>query len=599
MAANVTAEAAVMAARQVLFGWVDHAAFALMLTLSVVIGLYFGICGRAKNTAKVDYLHGGKTMRVLPVAVSQISSHISGTTLMGVPSEVYLYGGVYTWISVTIILFSIVTNFIFLPVFYELQLTSTYEYLERRFSRIIRVVASALFTLSLVLHMPLYVYMPAIALSQVSGVNVHWITPLVCVICIFYTMLGGLKAVVWTDFLQSGVTLAAFIAVIVMGLVGAGGFSQVWQAASEGGRTDIFVMTPDPFVRSSFWTVVFGATASWVGGCTINQGMVQKFLSLPTMAAARKSLAGFTFGIMLMNLISIYCGFLIYAAYQDCDPITTKEISRPDQLLPFYVMSVAGHVPGLPGLFVAGIFGAALSSMSGCLNALSGTIYEDFLLPLMPGKKSDVVVNLIMQSIVLVVGAVTVALVFVVEKLGTVLELGYSIAGVTNGALLGLFTLGMLVPSANTKGAVVGSLLGMAVVTVILTGAQHAHAMGRIRYPPLPTSVEGCAANFTSVIETVATSSTPSPATDEVPLLFRLSYMYYTLVGAVVMVTVGWAVSQLTGPLRPGDVEPSLLAPMVRPKQRRREDGAADADPVVKVELLQKAKQQSETLGAA
>ncbi|XP_046998003.1 sodium-coupled monocarboxylate transporter 1-like [Schistocerca americana] len=599
MAANVTAAAAGVVGRQVLFGWVDYVAFALMPSLSVAIGLYFGICGRAKNTAKVDYLHGGKTMRVLPVAISQISSHVSGSTLVGVPSEIYLYGSVYTWICLSVILFSIVTNFVFLPVFFELQLTSTYEYLERRFSRIIRVLASGLFTLNMVLHLPLYLYTPAICFSQVTGVSVHWITPVICVMCILYTMLGGLKAVVWTDFLQSGVTLMAFIAVLVFGLVGAGGFSQVWQAASDGGRADFFVMTPDPFVRNSFWTVVVGATVSWVGGIAVHQGMVQKFLSLPNMRAARKSLAGFTFGMILIHLISIFCGFLLYADYQDCDPIKTKEISRPDQLLPFYVMKVAGHVPGLPGLFVAGIFGAALSSMSGCLNALSGTIYEDFLLPLMPGKKSDVVVNLIMQSIVLVVGAVTVALVFVVEKLGTVLELGYSIAGVTNGALLGLFTLGMLVPSANTKGAVVGSLLGMAVVTVILTGAQHAHAMGRIRYPPLPTSVEGCAANFTSVIETVATSSTPSPATDEVPLLFRLSYMYYTLVGAVVMVTVGWAVSQLTGPLRPGDVEPSLLAPMVRPKQRRREDGAADADPVVKVELLPKAKQQSETLGAA
>ncbi|XP_049829722.1 sodium-coupled monocarboxylate transporter 1-like isoform X2 [Schistocerca gregaria] len=599
MAANVTAAAAGVVGRQVLFGWVDYVAFALMPALSVAIGLYFGICGRAKNTAKVDYLHGGKTMRVLPVAISQISSHVSGSTLVGVPSEIYLYGSVYTWICLSVILFSIVTNFVFLPVFFELQLTSTYEYLERRFSRIIRVLASGLFTLNMVLHLPLYLYTPAICFSQVTGVSVHWITPVICVMCILYTMLGGLKAVVWTDFLQSGVTLMAFIAVLVLGLVGAGGFSQVWQAASEGGRADFFVMTPDPFVRNSFWTVVVGATVSWVGGIAVHQGMVQKFLSLPNMRAARKSLAGFTFGMILIHLISIFCGFLLYADYQDCDPIKTKEISRPDQLLPFYVMKVAGHVPGLPGLFVAGIFGAALSSMSGCLNALSGTIYEDFLLPLMPGKKSDVVVNLIMQSIVLVVGAVTVALVFVVEKLGTVLELGYSIGGVTNGALLGLFTLGMLVPSANTKGAVVGSLLGMAVVAVILTGAQHAHAMGRIRYPPLPTSIEGCAANFTSVIETVATSSTPSPATDEVPLLFRLSYMYYTLLGAVVMVTVGWAVSQLTGPLKPGDVEPSLLAPMVRPKQRRREDGTGDADPVVKVELLQKAKQQSETVGAA
>ncbi|XP_047115209.1 sodium-coupled monocarboxylate transporter 1-like [Schistocerca piceifrons] len=574
--------------QHMLFGWVDHLSFALMLGLSAAIGVYFGVFGRSKNTAQVDYLHGGKRMRVLPVAVSQVSSHISGITLMGVPAEVYLYGSVYGWICLSVIIFALITNYVFLPVFFDLQLTSTYEYLERRFSRTIRLFASGFFTLNLVLHMPLFVYMPAIALSQVSGISVHWITPLVCIVCIFYTMLGGLKAVVWTDFLQSGVTLAAFIAVLILGVVSAGGFAEVWRAADEGGRVSFFVMTPDPFVRSSFWAVVIGATASFVGGCAVHQGMVQKFMSLPDLAACRKALAGFTFGIILMKVISVFSGFLLYATYRDCDPVKTHEVSRPDQLLPFYVMRVAGHVPGLPGLFVAGIFGAALSSMSGTLNALSATIYEDFLLPLMPKKKTDFLVNFIMQGIVLGVGIVTVGMVFIVERLGTILELGYSVGGVTNGALLGIFTLGMLVPSANTKGAIAGSLCGMTAVAILITGAQHATATGRVRYPPLPTSVEGCPSNVTASVHTAAAAAATSSSADDVPLVFRLSYMYYTVVGALIVVTVGWVVSRLTGPLKPGEIDPRLLAPQVRPADLRR---AAQDDPAVAEELLPRGTQ--------
>ncbi|XP_049962091.1 sodium-coupled monocarboxylate transporter 1-like [Schistocerca serialis cubense] len=604
--------------QHMLFGWVDHLSVALMLDLSAAIGIYFGVFGRAKNTAQVDYLHGGKRMRAFPVAVSQVSSHTSGTTLMGVPAEVYLYGSVYGWVCISVIIFALITNYVFLPVFFDLQLTSTYEYLERRFSRTIRLFASGFFTLNLVLHMPLYVYMAAIALSQVSGISVHWITPLVCTVCVFYTMLGGLKTVVWTDFLQSGVTLAAFIAVLILGVVSAGGFAEVWRAADEGGRVAFFV---------SFWAVVIGATGSFVGGCAVHQGMVQKFMSLPDLVASRKTLAGFTFGIILMKVISVFTGFLLYATYRDCDPVKTHEVSRPDQLLPFYVMRVAGHVPGLPGLFVAGIFGAALSSMSGTLNALSGTIYEDFLLPLMPKRKTYLLVNLIMQAIVLVVRIITVGMVYIVERLGTILEgletlalpcpgsaplaelsqlgpepsecqertptrpsvgrarlpLGYSVGGVTNGALLGIFTLGMLVPSANTKGAIAGSLCGMTAVAILITGAQHATATGRVRYLPLPTSVEGCPGNVTNSVHAAAAAAATSTSADDVPLVFRLSYMYYTVVGALIVVTVGWVVSRLTGPLKLGEIDPRLLAPQVRPDDHRR---AAQHDPAAAVELL-------------
>ncbi|XP_046998001.1 sodium-coupled monocarboxylate transporter 1-like [Schistocerca americana] len=508
--------------QHMLFGWVDHLSFALMLGLSAAIGIYFGVFGRAKNTTQVDYLHGGKRMRAFPVAMSQ--------------------------------------------------------YLERRFSRTIRLFASGFFTLNLVLHMPLYVYLPAIALSQVSGISVHWITPLVCTVCVLYTMLGGLKAVVWTDFLLSGVTLAAFIAVLILGVVSAGGFAEVWRTADEGGRVSFFV-----------------------------------------------TLAGFTFGIILMKVISVFTGFLLYAIYRDCDPVKTHEVSRPDQLLPFYVMRVAGHVPGLPGLFVAGIFGAALSSMSGTLNALSGTIYEDFLLPLMPKRKTDLLVNLIMQAIVLVVGIITVGMVYIVERLGTILEeriinvpgwnlwdilknfihpnrkpaeedkYDYNTNGKTNSEIAVPSSLSGVQSTCRRgfafscdgsvcpQGAIVGSLCGMTVVAILITGAQHATATGSVRYPPLPTSVEGCPGNLTASVHTAAAAAATSTSADDVPLVFRLSYMYYTVVGALIVVTVGWVVSRLTGPLKPGEIDPRLLAPQVRPADLRR---AAQHDPAAAVELL-------------
>ncbi|XP_047115232.1 sodium-coupled monocarboxylate transporter 2-like [Schistocerca piceifrons] len=545
------------------FGWLDHMVFGLMLAVSLVVGVYFGVCGRAKNTAKVDYLHGGKSMSVLPVAVSLVASHISGITLMGVPSEIYLYGTLYGLVVISTVLTCLIVNWLYLPVFFGLQLTSTYEYLERRFNRETRLLASFLFTLQQVLTIPLFVYVPALAFNQVSGVSVHLITPVVCIVCIFYTMLGGLKAVVWTDFLQGLVMIAACFAVIILGCQLVGSPVQVWNISDEGGRIRIFEMNPSPFVRNSFWTIVLGTTANWLTVCAINQGSMQKFLSVPNLRSARICLFGFGGGIITMKAISVFTGLLIYATYHNCDPISAKAISRPDQLLPYYVMQVSTAVPGLPGLFVAGIFSAALSSMSGSLNSLSGTIYEDFVLPRVSDKISDEKVNFIMQGIVLAVGVICVALVFVVEKLGTVLELGYSIAGVTSGALLGVFTLGMLFPWANGKGAIAGGLASMALVSVILVGAQNAMATGTIVYPWLPTTTDGCAANVTAGLFT-STTARPETAPAEAPLLFQISYMYYTLLGAIAAIAVGLAVSFCTGARRPSDVDPALLSPPVR-----------------------------------
>jgi sodium-coupled monocarboxylate transporter 8/12 len=134
----------------------------------------------------------------------------------------------------------VITVYVYLPVFYNLQIVSTYEYLERRFDNRTRLFASFLYAISVLLYLPIVVYIPALAFSAATGINVHFITPVVCGICIFYTTIGGLKAVVWTDTLQFTVTVGAIATVSVLGVKSAGGFMEVWNKALEGERLDIF-----------------------------------------------------------------------------------------------------------------------------------------------------------------------------------------------------------------------------------------------------------------------------------------------------------------------------------------------------------------------
>nr|CAD7588290.1 unnamed protein product [Timema genevievae] len=551
-----------------LFGILDHSVFALMLLLSTVIGVVIGFWG--KQDTKLDYLLGGKSMSTFPIAMSLIFSHISGISLMGVPAEIYTYGTQYYVVNLAILITSIVNYYVYLPVFFDLQLTSTYEYLELRFNQHVRVLASFLFTISVILYLPIVIYVPALAFNQVTGVNIHLITPVVCMVCIFYTMLGGIKAVVWTDLLQSFVTVGSIIAVIVIGILDVGGFSTVWERSEEGERLELFNMNPSPLARNTFWTVTFGMTIGSLSSLGINQGMVQKFITLPDYKSARTSLIIFTFGMMVVKTIVVIVGLIIYAAYYDCDPYTTKKISKPDQIVPYYVMDTAANIPGLSGLFVAGIFSAALSTMSSNLNCLAGTVYEDFILPFIKGnKKLEGQAHVIMKLIVVAFGLLCIGMVFVVEKMGSVYQLSVSLGGVTVGVFLGLFTLGMFFPWANSKGALAGTITGLLFMGWIVIGAENTEATGTKRFPYLPFSTEGCdSPNATNIYTSTENINFPMEEDnqhfDEPFILYRISYLLYSVVGAFVVLIIGLLVSWASGFTDPQQVDSRLIVPFMK-----------------------------------
>lgn len=179
-------------------------------------------------------------MNFFPIAASLIASHISGITLMSIPAEMYSNGTQYSVMVVSAVAVGIALTYVYLPVFYELQLTSSFQYLEMRFDRSVRLMASLIYAISIIIFVPIIVYVPALAFSQVSGINLHIITIVTSVICVFYTTFGGLKAVVWTDTLQFILMIGAVCCVIVLGLKSTGGIANVWEAAERGERLVFF-----------------------------------------------------------------------------------------------------------------------------------------------------------------------------------------------------------------------------------------------------------------------------------------------------------------------------------------------------------------------
>ncbi|XP_069699580.1 sodium-coupled monocarboxylate transporter 1-like [Periplaneta americana] len=564
------------------FGWPDYSIFALMLLVSTMIGIYFGFWGKKEDTPD-EYLRGGKKMNLIPVAVSLVVSFLSGIAVMGTPTDIYMYGTLYWLMCVAFVLEGLATNYIYLPVFYELNVTSSYEYLQLRFNRPVRVMASTLFSLYQLLVNPIVIYVPALAFSRVTGINVHVITPILSILCIIYTMLGGIKAVVWTDLLQGLLMFFACVAVIILGVRQLGGPGAVWQTNWEGGRIQFFELDPSPFRRMSFWIVIIGGTFHMIGIITLNQAMVQRYVSLPTYSKAKISIVLSSIGTMMLVTVTCYLGLLVYAHYVDCDPIRAKLIEKPDQLVIRYVMEVTTSAPGLPGFFIAGIFSASLSTMSSSLNSLGATVYEDFVRPCLRKDVTDKTANKIIKTIVVAFGALCVLIAFVVDKLGNVLQLAFSIGGITNGAMVGLFTFGMFFPRGNSKGALVGSIVSMLAIGWIALGAQMETSEGRMKLPKLPTRVDGCPAeylslqNATKLHNVTSTLISKAQNEDDVFILYRISFLYYTLTGTIIMIIVGLLVSWMTEAPDLEKMNPALFTPIVRKYvEKRRHRYAAD-----------------------
>ncbi|XP_031637399.1 sodium-coupled monocarboxylate transporter 1 [Contarinia nasturtii] len=539
------------------FSWSDYSCFVMMLMVCIVIGIYFGFFEKKENTED-EYLVGNRNMPIFPVSLSLVASFISGITFVGLPTEVYSFGIQYVYSAGGVLLMGFFMSTFYLPVFHELNITSTYEYLEARFDRRLRMFGAIMFTIMNIGYLPIVIYVPALAFNQVTGVNVHIITPIVCVICVFYTCAGGIKAVVWTDVIQTISMFGALVIVAVKGTSNVGGSNVVFTEAWNSGRIEAPILDINPTIRHSIWSQVFGGIIYWLQANAVSQNMIQRYLALPTLKAGRIALYIFIGGVIILMCLCSYIGLLIYATYKSCDPLTTKLASARDQLLPLFVMDTLGGHFGLTGLFVAGVFSAALSSLSTCLNSMSAIVLEDFVKPFVKKPLSNTSINWIMRMVVVVMGIICVALVVVVQKMGTVLQLTMSLEAITNGPLLGIFTIGILLPWINATNTLIGGICGVLAMSWVSLNAQWAIASGAIQFEHKEMSISNCSYDFELTVKPEFVHESETFA------LYRISYMWYTAFGALTTLIFAGLGTFISGASDASKVDLKLIAPCLR-----------------------------------
>ncbi|EEZ97407.1 Putative sodium-dependent multivitamin transporter-like Protein [Tribolium castaneum] len=542
------------------FFWYDYLIFFIVLAISSCTGIYYGCFGTKQKTIK-EYLLGGKNMATWPIGISVAVSHFSAITIMGAPSDIYKFGAYYTYSTIGMALLGLISIFVFFPVFFKLQVTTIYEYLEKRFDHKTKVFASFLFIVGEVVIVSVSIYAPSLALSAVTGIHVYYIIICVFGICIFYTTIGGLKTVVWTDIFQSGVILLSMFIICVIGLNTTGNFSTLWKTALDGGRLDILNFDVDPTLRDSFWTFVIGFTFHCTYYVSLSQSGVQKYLALATF---RDCIWAVVFYVITMEIVELFCvflGLLAYGHYANCDPFTTGKIQRHEQLLPYYVTEIAGHIPGVTGFTLVGLFCATMSTISSSLNAISGVVYKDCLSRFLKKDITEKASGRILRVIVVITGILSMLLIFVLQHLGDILPVAVSGASIGSGPILGVFFLGFLFPQANAKGAFYGAIVSFVFQTFVLIVSKMYRYKKIIVDVTLPFSVSGCWTNGSLASNSTLSNGFSSP--NNVTINSELSHYYNCMLGLIVTVIVGLIISYLTNKNDP-PVDKELISPVVR-----------------------------------
>ncbi|XP_055923174.1 putative sodium-dependent multivitamin transporter [Eupeodes corollae] len=522
----------------------DYIILVIVLLISAGVGLYYRLTG-GKQSTTAEYLLADRQMSIFPIAFSLMQSFMSAITLLGVSMENYQYGTMFVIINFSYVLTTPIAAYLYLPVFYRLETASVYEYLEKRFGYAARLAASLAFSIQMVLYMGIVLYAPSLALEAVTGLDKLFAILGIGIVCTFYSTIGGMKAVIITDVFQSLLMFMAIFSVIICATIKAGNWATIWEVAQDGGRINFSDISIDPTRRHTWWTQIIGGGFTYLSLYGVNQTQVQRLLSVKNLKSAQLSLWWNLPILSLLSVCTCFSGLCMYYYYHTCDPLLEGRINSRDQLLPLFVVDTMGHVPGLAGLFVSGIFCASLSTISSAINALSAVTLEDYVGQIYKclGKEplSDKKRTALTKAIAFVYGLICIGLAFAVQALGGVLQASLTIFGVVGGPLLGLFTLGMFTKRANQKGCIIGLILGLAF------GFWIGFGQPKPIPPQLPMSIEGCpiTANSTPNTLPVLLELMKPRAIDQSDYfyLYRLSYMWYSVLGFAVTFICGYILS--------------------------------------------------------
>ncbi len=452
------------------FGGLDWLVLAAYAAALIAIGFYYS----RRQTTTEEYFVGNRRLSPLLVGISLFATLYSTLSYFGSPGEIVQNGPVIIAVNLaTVPLVYLIVGYGIIPVIMRMKVTSAYELLEARLGRRVRLLGSGMFIVTRVLWMALMLYTTSLVLVTVMGWDPAWVTPLSVItglVTTIYTLAGGIEGVIMTDVLQFFVLLLGAGATVVYITWLMGGVGEWWPASWAPHWAPQPFFSADPHVRVTMVGTFFGNIILWICLTSSDQMAVQRYQTMPDVAAARRSFWHKSVVGALVSVTLCLVGLSLLGFYQynpAALPSHLTVVKNGDAMFPHFI---SHFLPtGLPGLLVAGVLAAAMSSLSSGINSTVTVLSKDFADTLRPdASRTDASRVRSARWMALGLGVITIGGSSLVGAVpGNLMEVGNKTLNLFFCPLFGLFFLAFCVPFATPFGAVLGLIYSVAAATLV------------------------------------------------------------------------------------------------------------------------------------
>lgn len=451
----------------------DIAAIAVYLLLMLGLGFAFG-----RNQSRKEFFVAGGAMGWLPVGLSVMATLFSSNSFVFYPSAAF---GNSLRIGASLVAFALMTPvviWVFVPVYARLNVETAYEYLELRFHVSVRTLASGLFVLLRIGWMASATYAASVVVSSVMDVSQTAVIVALGVVSVGYTMLGGLRAVMWTDVIQFFVF--AITIMITLGLILSltdSGPSEIIRTYFDGRDGLIVDFSPSMVLPYGTWVILIGVFLEAVSAFGVDQVAVQRFISARSERTAQwgAALNLAAMWIVIPGLLMIGIGLYSYFDQHPTElgagtmaEILEDDPKVADRAMPEFVR--LHFPPGLAGLFLAALMAAIMSSIDSGVHSVTTAIVVDFRdrhFPKLRPKDERSELRWIRLT-VLAIGAIAITLACFVGPLGNVFDIGKKLTAAFGGPLLAIFVLALFSRRATSLAVLISVLISTALTLYLM-----------------------------------------------------------------------------------------------------------------------------------
>ena len=448
---------------KLLLKWLDWIVIVVYLATMVGMGLYFYL--REKRNSTSDFFVGGRTIPFWAAGISLYAANTSSISFIAIPAKAFETNWQYLTNNLIAVLGLMFVGAFIVPLLRRLDLMSVFSYLETRFHPAIRMLASALcIAMQIGARMSVILFLPALAIATITGIDVVWSILLMGGFTILYTAMGGMKAVIWTDVVQVIVKMGG--AIFAIGFIIwhlHGGFGEFYATATADHKMKLLDFSFD-LTKATVWGFIFLVLFDVVLTFPKDQVLMQRTLSTKSDKEAGRSIWAFAAIMIPGGFVFYTIGTALFVFYK-ANPDRLNPLLPIDATFPLFI---AAELPmGVTGLIIAGIFAAAMATLSSIMNSVATLVSVDFYEKLRKdvSQKKSVLFAEVMTVIVGLVG-IGVALLLSRYDIHSLFDVSIELAGLLGGGFAGAYTLGMFTRRANSGGVAIGIGASMILTTL-------------------------------------------------------------------------------------------------------------------------------------